>query len=459
MQMPSNRQERFHFTPAQVLVLGFATLIVVGAFVLWLPVSSEPGKSLSFVDALFTATSAVCVTGLIVVDTASQFSPFGEWFILALIQAGGLGIMTLSTLMILLMGKRISLRERLVMQSALGSFSIAGVVRLTRNIIVTTLAIEATGALLLWGYFAVVKAYPMKQAAYWGLFHAVSAFNNAGFDVTRESLRGFGQDPFVLMVIAVLLVLGGLGFFVIEDVWRNRRWEKFSLHSRLVLKVSFWLTVIPAVLYFGLEYANPETFGPMPFVHKMTNALFSAVTPRTAGFESVVTGAFRDATLLMTIILMFVGASPGGTGGGVKTTTAAMIAITLRATAKGTEEIQMMNRRLPKDLVDKSITIVAIAIALVLTVTGILLVTEQTALEDPASPISFIHVLFEVVSAFGTVGLSAGLSGELTSIGKVLITITMFVGRVGPLTMAAALAQRKLTRDPIHYPEDRVMIG
>lgn len=458
MQGATGGRSRLSFTPAQVLVLGFAGLILIGAFLLWLPISHEPGVSLTFIDALFTATSAVCVTGLVVVDTATTFSHFGELVVIGLIQAGGLGIMTLSALMFLLMGKRISLQERLVMQEALGSFSIAGVVRLTRNIILTTFAIEALGGILLSIRFAFI--YPdWKKAIYFGFFHAVSAFNNAGFDLTSASLKVFNQDPFILMVIAGLIIAGGLGFMVIDEILRKRSWERFSLQTRLVLVMTVLLTVVPTLLFLALEYGNPATFGPLPWVHKFFNAIFAAVTPRTAGFESVPTGALSSASLLLMMIIMYIGASPGGTGGGIKTTTFAMISMTIRGTATGTEEIQVLGRKMPRDLLDKAVTIAAIAMALILTVAGILLVTERAAVDNSSIPIDFLDVLVEVVSAFGTVGLTAGLTPNLTIAGRLLITLTMFIGRVGPLTMAMALAQRKTARAQIHYPEERVMIG
>jgi trk system potassium uptake protein len=457
MHVPLPKPKRFQFTPAQVLVLGFAGLILVGSILLWLPISQEPGKTLSYIDALFTATSAVCVTGLVVVDTAKQFSPFGEWVVLGLIQAGGLGIMTLSALMLLLMGRRITLHERLLMQEALGSFSISGVVRLTRNIVLTTVAIEGAAALMLairWMF-----QYPWQKALYWGVFHAVSAFNNAGFDVTSESLRPFAKDPFVLFIIGNLIILGGIGFPVLENVWRQRRWEKLSLHSRLALKMTLALIIVGGLLFLATEWTNQRTFASLPWYHKLSNAWFASVTPRTAGFETVTTGALRDVSLLVTILLMFIGASPGGTGGGIKTTTFTMLSLTVRATAAGRESVVIMGRRISRDLVDKAVAITAIALGLVIVVTGLLLVTEVKALEDPANPMTFVKVLFEVVSAFGTVGLTTGLTPLLSVAGKILITLTMYIGRVGPLTMAVALAQRKFNRSPIHYPEDRVMIG
>ncbi len=448
---------RIALTPAQVLVSGFAALILLGTILLSLPIAVQPGNDLSLVDAFFTATSAVCVTGLIVVDTATYFSPFGQIVIMLLIQMGGLGIMSTSALMFLALGRRISLQERLLMQEALGSFSIAGVVRLTRSIIFVTFAIEGLGALLLTIRF--LSYYPWPEALYKGVFHSISAFNNAGFDLTSTSMRMFSQDPFILVVVALLFVVGGIGFFVMEDIWRKRSWEKFSLQTKMVLKITGALIAGPTVLFLLLEWSNPETFGPMGLGHKLVNAVFTAVTPRTAGFESIPTGLLTDAGLLLTLALMYIGASPGGTGGGIKTTTFAMIGLTVRGTAIGNEEIQVMGRRIPKDLLDKAVTIAAIAVSLVLTVTGLLLVTERASLQDPASGVRFNHLMFEAVSAFGTVGLSTGVTAKLSVLGRLLITITMFVGRVGPMTMAVALAQRKTARSHIHYPEERVMIG
>ena len=444
MQLPFRSRTAWEFTPAQVLVLGFLTLIVIGTALLKLPIAHESGKPFGIIDALFTATSAVCVTGLVVVDTATQFSFFGEVVILGLIQAGGLGIMTTSVLMFLLMGKRISLKERLLMQEALGSFSIAGVVRLTRNIIFVTLLIEAVGALLLFARWAF--DHPWHEALYRSIFHAISAFNNAGFDITSESLIPYNRDPFVLGVIALLFIVGGLGFVVLEEFYRHRRWERLSLHSRVALKVTGLLIVVPWLLFALLEWNNPGTLGPMPWYHKLTNALFLSLTPRTAGFNSITTHLLMDSSLLLTIVLMFIGASPGGTGGGIKTTTFSMIALTIRATATGKEEIQVMGRRLPKDLVDKAVTVAAIAMALIVLMTGLLLVTEAKALDDPENPFTFAKLMFEVVSAFGTVGLSANVTPGLSPLGRLLITVTMFVGRVGPLTMAMALMKRKYDR-------------
>lgn len=451
-------KRRISFTAAQVLVFGFAALIFVGSLLLWAPFAQEPGRSLSYFDALFEATAAVCVTGMVVVDTAAQFSTAGELILLGLVQAGGLGIMTLSALVFLMMGKRIRLRERLMIKEALGSFSIAGVVRLTRSIILTTLGIEAAGVLLLSIRFAA--AYPLPQALYWGVFHGISAFNNAGFDLTSASLRPFVRDPFVLFVVGMLITLGGIGFSVMEDLWQNRRHrEKCTLHTRVVLRATAWITGISTVLFLVLEWGNPGTFGSLPWYHKVVNAWFAAVTLRTAGFEAVPSRALLDASLLLMILIMFIGASPGGTGGGIKTTTLTVLGLVVRTTATGADEVQVLGRRLARDVVAKAVTITMIALALVLGMTTLLLVSERAALADPHNPVTFIDLLFEVVAAFSTAGLTTGVTPHLSPMGKVLMIITMFVGRVGPLTVATALAQRRAPRSRLRHPEDRVMIG
>jgi len=454
--LPGGRRS-VSFTPSQVLAMGFAALIVIGTVLLALPAAHEPGESLTLVDAFFTATSAVCITGLTVVDTAGTFSTFGEIVILLLMQAGGLGIMTLSALMFLLAGRRIGLHDRLMMQEALGSFSIAGVVRLTRSIIVATLVIEAIGAVLLalrfWAY------YSPGQALYFGLFHAVSAFNNAGFDLTSSSMRGFSRDPVVLILVAALVTIGGLGFGVLQDLWEKRRWERFTLQTRLVLVVTGVLTGIGTLLLLVLESGSPATFGPLPWWDKLFNALFTAASVRTAGFESVPAGGLAYASLLVALVTMYVGGSPGGTGGGIKTTTFAMIALTVRATVTGEEETNVMGRRLPRELLDRAVAIAAMAVFLVFLVAGILLVTERHLIEDPTNPVTVFDVLFEATSAFTTMGLSTGVTPRLSTAGRLLLAFTMYVGRIGPLTAAVALAQRGRRRAPIQYPEERVMIG
>ncbi len=445
MPMPT---QGLRLTPSQILVIGFATLILVGSIVLMLPVSSASGQWTPFVDALFTATSAVCVTGLIVVDTATHWSLFGQAVILILIQVGGLGIMTMSTLVAFLLGKRISLKERLIMQEAFGgTVSLAGLVRLTKHVLVVTFLIEAVGALILFLRWSL--DYPLPKALWLGVFHAVSAFCNAGFDLFSVSLVNYVDDWTVILTVSGLIVLGGLGFTVILDLWNHRRGGRFSLHTKLVLVVSGLLIVIGTGVIFVLEYSNPKTLEPLSPAGKFLGALFHSISPRTAGYNSLVTGDLYPGTLFVTIILMFIGASPASTGGGIKTTTFGALVMAVWSTIRGKPEVEVFERRLVRDVVDRGLAITSMAWALVTIFTIVLLVSEGARLID---------ALFEVTSAFGTVGLSTGLTPKLTDSGKLLITLTMYIGRVGPLTLAVALAQRS-QHPNLHYPEDRVLVG
>lgn len=443
-----SRGLRINLSPAQVIVLGFAALILFGAVLLTLPISSSDGKSVGFINALFTSTSAVCVTGLTVLDTATEYSLFGQIVILLLIQAGGLGIMTMSTLFAMIIGKRIGLKERLVIQEALGQFSLSGVVRLTRQIILVTLLIEVIGATILAIRFSL--DFPVGRAVYLGVFHAVSAFNNAGFDLFTTSLTRFEGDWAVIPTISFLIILGGIGFTVIKDVWEHRRFSRLSLHSKLAIKVSLVLIVVGTILIYAFEASNPQTLGGKSFSEKLLGAYFHSVTPRTAGFISLPVGLMTSPTLLLTIVLMFIGASPGSTGGGTKTTTFGALVMAVRATISGRDEIILWGRRLTREVVEKGLAITMAALSLIVVMTMILMITEQK---------TFMEILFEVTSAFGTVGLSVGITPELTDIGKLLISFTMYVGRVGPLTLAVAIAQRHRAPVNVHYPEDRVVVG
>lgn len=437
------------FSPARVLVTGFALLILAGTVLLSLPISSATGESVGVVNALFTATSAVCVTGLVVLDTAGDFSLFGQVVILSLIQIGGLGITVLSVAVALILGRRVSLRERVVLQEAFGQWAPAGMVRLVQEVLKVTAVVEAAGALILFVRF--LRDAPPARAAWLGVFHSVSAFNNAGFDLFHVSLRPFAADPVVTLTIAALLMVGGIGFTVIQDLRRARwRWHGLSLHSRMALATTAVLVAGGFAAILALEWSNPKTLGALSPPARALAAFFTAVTPRTAGFEVVPTGELREVTLLLVIALMYVGASPGGTGGGIKTTTLATVALTIRAAVRGWADVHVWGRRLPGDLLRKAWVISAIAAGWVLLVTATLLVTEGRELTP---------ILFEATSAFGTVGLSTGITPRLTTAGKLLITLMMYTGRVGPLTLAVALAERRSPAPDVQYPEERVMIG
>lgn len=438
------------FTPAQVVILGFASIIFTGAILLTLPIASASGVRLGFVDALFTATSATCVTGLITVNTKEFFSLFGKTVIILLIQVGGLGFMTMSTLFALLIGKKITLRERIYIQNELNQLTLGGLVRLVRYVAAITLTIEGMGVLILFIRWA--PQYGIKSGLAYALFHAVSAFCNAGFDLFGDSLVRFVGDITVNLVICGLIIVGGIGFTVIADFYNNKitkTKKRFSLHAKLVLFVTAGLILIGTVLFLLLEYNNPQTMGNLSLDKKILAALFQSVSPRTAGFNTIPIGQLRQASLFITIVLMFIGASPNSTGGGIKTTTFAVIVMAVIALVRGKHDVEVFERRLHDEIVLKSLAVAALGITVVSVGTLILLITQ---------PFTLTEILFEAVSAFGTVGLSTGITPALTAVGKLILTTMMYLGRVGPLTLVMAVGQKKET--PVfRFPEERIMVG
>ncbi len=447
--MNGPRGAHINLTPAQTLVLGFLVAIAVGTVLLTLPAASADGESMGLVNALFEATSAVCVTGLVVVDTGSELSLFGQLVIMALIQIGGLGIMTMSTLVALILGKRIGLKERILIQRSMGYVNLAGLVRLTRYVLFIAAVIQGTGALLLTLWWA--RQYPLGQAAYLGIFHSISAFNNAGFDLFGVSLEGYVTDPYVNIVMGALIVIGGVGFTVIVDVLSARGTrKKLSLHTRIVLRTTAVLLLVGFLGFLILEFSNPATLGQLPLGGKVLAAAFQSITPRTAGFNTVPIDQVGGATALFLMLLMFVGGSPGATAGGIKTTTLVAVLSAVWATVSGKGEVVIFERRLSRDTVDRALAIFFMALSVV-TVTAVLLLVTET---EP-----FLDIVFEAMSAFGTVGLSRGITSELSTAGRLIVTVTMFIGRVGPLTLAVALAQRQRSRAEVSYPEEKIMIG
>lgn len=448
----NKRIDKYKLNPAQILVLGFASVILMGGILLSLPIASNNGHSVGFINAIFTATSAVCVTGLVVVDTGTHWTVFGQTVIILLIQIGGLGFMTMATFFAIIFGKKITLRERLVMQEALNQFNISGIVRLTQYVLITTFTIEGVGALLL--SFKFIPLYGVWKGIGLSIFHAISAFCNAGFDLIGgfRSLTPFADDLLINVVICFLIITGGLGFTVIVEILQKRKFTKFSLHAKLVLYITGILLLLGFVAVFVLEYNNPDTLGPLTFKGKLLSAMFHSVTPRTAGFNTLPTDKLTTATIFMTIVFMLIGGSSGSTAGGVKTTTAGVIVWTIISIIKGKDDTEVFNRKIPRDIINRSLAVVGIAMALVIFVTMILSITEKGH--------SFIEIFFEATSAFGTVGLSLGITPELTWIGKIVLSLTMFAGRVGPLTIALALArQQQKNKGLIKYPEERVIVG
>lgn len=443
----------FKFTPARILVTGFALIILLGSFLLMLPMSNANGESLRFIDALFTATSATCVTGLVVVDTGTHFTVFGQVIILCLIQVGGLGFMTMATLFAFMLKKKISLKERLILQEALNQGSMEGIVRLIRKVIFFALVIEGSAAIL----FAIRWAFdmPIGQAIYYGVFHAISFFNNAGFDLFGAisgpftSLTSYVGDPIVNFVSMFLIISGGIGFIVLSDLVDYRKTKRLSLHTKVVLFMSGTLIIVGTLVIFVFEFTNPNTMGDLNFFEKILASLFQSVSPRTAGANTVDLAGLRQATQFFMVLLMFIGASPGSTGGGIKTTTFMILIGAVITMIRGKEDIVLFKHRLAKDRIYKALTVVLLSLTLVITVAMVLSTTEDA---------DFLAILFESTSAFGTVGLTMGITTHLTDIGRVLIALTMFIGRLGPLTLAYALGP-KTERELYRHPEGKITIG
>jgi trk system potassium uptake protein TrkH len=436
-------------SPPRTLTLGFALIILLGAQLLTLPIASADGQPTRWIDALFTATSATCVTGLVVVDTGTYYSTFGQLVILALIQVGGLGFMTMATLFTLFLKRRVSLREKLILQEALNQTSLEGIVRLVRKVLIYAVTIEAVGAAL----FTIRFLFDMSpgRAAYYGVFHAVSFFNNAGFDLIGQfrSLTPYVGDPLVNLVTMALIVLGGLGFVVLDDVVGFRKKRRLSLHSKVVLSMTAFLIVFGTIVIFIFEYTNPLTMKPLGFGEKLLAAMMQSVSPRTAGVNTLDIGSLRQATQFFIVILMFIGASPGSTGGGIKTTTFTALLGAVFAMIRGKDDVVLFQYRLAQERVYKAITVTLFSLALVVTATMILSTTEDRP---------FLKLLFEVTSAFGTVGLTTGITTTLTLAGKIIIVLMMFIGRLGPLTLTYALAP-KPGRVLYRQAEGKIIIG
>ncbi len=453
--LASRLRRRRIFSPPRILALSIAGLILAGAVVLWLPVSAAAGQSTSFVDALFTATSAVCVTGLIVQDTPVHFSGFGLVVIMLLIQAGGLGYMTISTVLAAALGRSVTLQERLTLQEGLNVQGLDGLVRFALTVFKLTLLFELTGAAILAVRWWNDLGGP--TALWYGLFHAVSAFNNAGFALWSDNLIRWRGDVTVNIVITSLIIFGGLGFFVMSELFQRRRAVRLSVHTRLVVVATALLLVGGTIGFYALEMHNPQTLGGLPWHERWLASWFQSVTPRTAGFNTLDYGAMTAPALFLTMSLMFIGASPGSTGGGVKTTTFSITVAALWATVRGEDEPHVFERRLGADLVARAFFVSLIAFLLLNGIAGLILITEGRDL---------LRTLFEATSAFGTVGLSMGengapvsLSAFFTPTGKLLMILMMFIGRLGPLTLAFAVARRASAQPRLRYPEGKVLIG
>ncbi|MFC0470487.1 TrkH family potassium uptake protein [Halalkalibacter kiskunsagensis] len=431
-------------SPPQILALSFFIAIVVGTLLLKLPIATT--EPIRWLDALFTATSATTVTGLVVLDTGLDFTVFGQVVIMILIQIGGLGLMTFAVLIVVVLGKKIGLKERMLVQEAFNQTSIGGVIRLVKILFVFAIVMEVIAVILL--SLRWVPEYGWAFGIYTSIFHAISAFNNAGFSLWSDSLMGYVGDPAVNILITLLFITGGIGFTVLSDLWHTKEFHRLSLHTKLMLVGTFVINVVAMLLIFTLEYANPATLGTLDTLEKLWASYFQAVTPRTAGFNSLDIGSMNPGTIVIILLLMFIGAGSASTGSGIKLTTFIVIVMAVVTFLRGRNETVVFKRTIKHQMVIRSLAIVVISLFAVFLTILALSITEGAP---------FIMIVFEAFSAFGTVGLSMGLTGELSDAGKLIIIVLMFIGRIGPLTLAFSLA--KAQKSSIRYPDGEVFTG
>lgn len=425
-----------HISPARLIVLGFAITITIGALILLLPISAKEGVKISVIDAFFTSTSAVCVTGLIAIDTADTFNAFGQIVVALLIHIGGLGVTSVGVGFILLAGKKVSFRERILVKEGLNFSSVKGIVKLLKSVLLLTLCFEGIGALLSFMVFS--KDYPFIKALGISIFHSIATFNNAGFDILggMRSLIPYQDNILLNLTTCGLIIFGGLGFFVIKEIINKRNFRKFSLHSKIVITMTVMLLAVGTVL---IKLTQDITW---------MGAFFFSTSARTAGFSTYSLESFSNASLFIIIILMFIGASPGSTGGGIKTTTTFTLFKSAYSLAIN-KHCMAFKRRIPNEIVVKAFVITMLAVVLICFDTFLLCILEPQY--------SFMQLLFEVVSAFGTVGLSTGITPELSVISKFIIILTMFTGRLGPLTIASIWSFKELSS--VSYSEESITIG
>ncbi|OWR31733.1 Trk family potassium uptake protein [Saccharibacillus sp. O23] len=448
-----SRNPLLRLNPPQVLAVGFLIMILAGAGLLCLPAASSSGRAMPFMDALFMAASATCVTGLSVLNPGVDLTTYGQLVLIALVQIGGLGFMTVATLIALVFRRRISFRERLILQETMSQHSTEGIIRLVRKVVLYAIVIESVGALLLFVRFSFEM--PLGQAAYFGAFHSLSIFNNAGFDLfgaiqgRASSLIHYVDDPFVNLIAMPMILLGGIGFIVIADLLDYPRKRKLSLHSKVVLFMTAVLVVVGAVVIFVFEYTNPATLRPLDLSGKTFASLFQSITSRSAGMSTLDVGAMRQATQFFMVIMMFIGAAPGSAGGGIKVTTFAILIGAMISMIRGRQDIVFFRYRIAQDRVYKAITFSLLSFLLIVVSAMILSATENY---------SFLGILFETTSAYATAGISMGLTTHLTPFGQFMITLLMFIGRLGPVTLAFTLTPR-MDNEPFRYPEGKVTIG
>lgn len=437
----------------QMIVLTFLAIILLGGLLLSLPISSRSGQWTSYLSSVFTATSATCVTGLTLFDTYTYWTGFGQAVILILIQVGGLGFMTIASLFFLLANRRIGLRQRVLMAQSLGIDQLSGIVKLVHHVLVRTAIVEGMGALILTIRFSLLV--PFDRALWWGVFHSVSAFCNAGFDVVGAvdvggSLIPFVGDWVVNFTIIALITVGGLGFFVWEDVLSKRSFRKTTVYTKMVLIISAILALGGGAVIALLEWNNPATLGNLPAAEKCLAALFQSVTSRTAGFYSIPQGALQDATKTVTDVLMFIGGSSGSTAGGVKTATMGVLVLAVIAAARGRSRVTVFRRTISAQQVSDAVAVTSMVFGLALSASLVLSATNG---------LPMIDCLFETISAIATVGLSTGITPLLNEISQILLIILMYFGRVGVMTVSLGFLFSNAAEERYKYADTKVMIG
>ena len=443
-------RKRKKLSPTQTIAITFAAIIFAGALLLTLPAASRSGESCGFLPSLFTATSATCVTGLVMFDTWTQWSGFGQIVILCLIEVGGLGFMSAASLVVFLLRKKVGLRQRLVMAQALSVSDMDGIVRLQKYVLCGSLGIQFVGAVIL--FLRFLPEFGWLQAAKWSVFHSVSAFCNAGFDIfgRGDSLIGWNSDPVVLLTLGALVVLGGLGFFVWEELVRLHSWKKFSVYTKLVLLTTTALLVGGAAAFCVLEWNNPATLGAMDTGDKLLNGLFQSITVRTAGFAAVDQGRLTDAGKAVTIVLMLIGGSSGSTAGGIKTVTLIVLLLFLWSRIRDRGTVSVFKRTIPSNQVMDAMTIVSIVMSLAI-FGGVFI--------SATSPIGFTDALYESVSALATVGLTTGVTTTLSIPAQILVIIYMYFGRVGVLTISLGFLMGNRAEERYRYANTNLLIG
>lgn len=436
--------------PFRLLPISFGAMITIGTLLLMLPMSTASGRKTGFLDALFTATSAVCVTGLAVVDTASHWSGFGQGVILLMIQLGGLGIVTVVSVAIMLVSDRIGLSHTRILAADVGTDTYGSLAVLVRNIVLTTLAFEALFASMLTARFVIAHDYEPGTAVLHGIFHSISAWNNAGFALYSDNFVGFAQDWFVNIVLCLAVILGGIGFPVLRTLAVHRLdWRAWSVHSKLMVAATSILLVLGTALFLVLEWSNPETLGALPEASRPHSAFFHSVQTRTAGFNSVDVAALNEESLVVSTILMFIGGGSASTAGGIKVTTFALLAFVIWAEIRGDRDVNVFKRRISEGVQRQALTVALVGVGVLAASTLLLMVLGESGLAASA---------FEAVSALSTVGLSTGLTVEEGAAARVLLAALMFVGRIGPVVLVAAITLRSRP-NLFRYPTDRPLIG